>query len=182
MSNDFDARLEGLLTWTLPHINEPLIKEPEAAPPLPLPAAVQARVLAETESASQRLLADKMLAAANAVGETRETLLEAAGERREEVAQLLEGAGNPKKIGATVLAHLFGRLRLLPLEWRELIIQAVARSAVFYPEPAENFGVRALAGSGSELIDEELTRNMQRAKKLALDFAAEVEREWQRLV
>jgi hypothetical protein len=181
MSNKSDRHLEELLAWTLPHIDEPIIKEAEAAPPVALPTEVRMRVLAKSETASKQLLAQTILAAANEVGETRETLLDVSAERREEVADLLDGAGNPHRVGAATLARLFGRVRLLPVEWRELVIQAVARSAVFYPETSPDFGVRALAGQASDRADAESARNAHRAKTLALDFADEVEREWQRL-
>ncbi len=166
------------------------VKEPEyeadTAEAEAVPSALLSSILAEAKQESSRLLARRMLEAADQIGWSLEDLAhEAVGEERQ-ARRFLTSAGDPRQLSRYALARLLLRARLSPPAWKELLSQAVA-SYVVFPRPVEDDVIlgRTSGLSGDQRADAlsggVAEKDPVRAKRVADEFVEEVVEAWMSL-
>jgi hypothetical protein len=157
--------------------------EADAAEAEPVPSELVSSVLAEARAESSRLLATRMVKAAERAGWSLEDLAyEAVGEEQE-ARQFLASGGDPRQLTASALARLLWRARLTLSAWKELLGQAVAGYVVFRrPEEGDVIWGRTTGLSGDQraeaLSGAEVERDPERAKRVADEFVEEVVEAW----
>jgi hypothetical protein len=144
------------------------------ADPVSVPDALREQVMVRAQGESGRLLADSILAAAEARGESREALISGTSDN-EDVAALLDGRGDPRSVGPAVLARLLARAGADARDLRELILQTVAQLVVVRPQSKQSFFLRplGLGKSGDE--------RSRVALSVGAEFADKVVEEWEGL-
>lgn len=163
-------------------VAEPQYDE-DAAGPEPVSSDLVTSILAQTRMESSRLLAKRMVAAAKRIGWSPEDLVHEAVGQEQEASQFLSTGGDPRRLSPHSLARLLWTIRLNPSAWKALLGQAIA-SYVVFRRPAEEDVVwgRTTGLSGDELGDGllgvEVSRDPNRARRVADEFVEEVIDEW----
>lgn len=157
--------------------------EEDAARPEPVPSELVTSVLAQTRKESSRLLAKRMVAAAERIGWSPEDLVHEAVGQEQEARQFLSTGGDPRRLSPHSVARLLWTIRLKPSAWKALLGQAIA-SYVVFRRPVEEDVVwgRTTGLSGDEradaLIGVEVSRDPDRARRVANEFVEEVIDAW----
>ena len=160
--------------------------EADAADAEAVPSELVSSILAEARWGSSKLLADRIVRAAQRIGWSPEDLAHEAVGQEAEASQFLSTGGDPRQLSPPALSRLLWRARLRLPAWKELLSQAIA-SYVVFRRPVEGDVVwgRTTGLSGDQradaLSEAEVERDPVRAKRVANDFVEEVVEAWTNL-
>lgn len=182
MSDDADGLDDFLHLAFAGGVGEPDY-EADAAEAEPVSLGLMSSILAEARRGSSRLLASRMVKAAERSGWSLEDLAHEAIGEEQEARRFLASGGDPRQLSPSALAQLLWQTRLRVGAWRELLGQAVASYVIFHrPIEEEVIWGRTTGLTGDHraeaLSGGEVHRDPARARRVADQFVEEVIEAW----